>query len=673
MTESAALAQSNPPLNPLQAEAVHHTEGPMLVAAGPGSGKTRVITHRVVKIMQEGRTNPRQIMAVTFTNRAAREMLTRVRAMTKKEEPEPEIRTFHSWGARFLRREGEAVGLPRTYSIFDGEDQLKAIKACLKDLGITGVRPRDVLKAISDAKSTLVTLEDAEKNWERLQREYYSSNDEMKAYDLENTEIIDDEIFIAAYRAYETLLKKNWAADFDDLILLPAIILGTNEVTRRQYQDTYRYVMVDECQDINPAQYQLADLLVREHRNICMVGDPDQAIYSWRCATPENIDKFLSDYSDARIVALGENYRSTKRIVTATKNLISRNRRRVPNELFTNNGDGETPEIRHVKTEDEEAEAIAEEISRMRNEGGLLAQNAVLYRTNAASRPLEEAFNRIGIRYKILGGTHFYRRREVKDILAYLQVMQNAADENSLDRIMNVPARGVGEKSKALLARWASERGRTLYEASVAVATKTGQPPNLPAAAIRGITSLVTLIERLKENLDTNSLGEIVWTIIDKTGMSDHVQKGDKAEERWENVMSLYRTITERAPGPARNTVETFLEDAGLTAQVEEDGSPGDAATLSTIHQSKGLEFDNVFLIGLEEDNLPHKRAKQSPEELEEERRLCYVAGTRARKNLFLSRAVEGRGYNFNSDREWNWNSKPSRFIYEMLPEGERE
>ena len=618
-------------LNPAQREAVEHVDGPLLIVAGPGSGKTRVITHRIAYLVQEYGVTPYSILAMTFTNKAAREMRDRLNRLVGPHSDALTVGTFHSFCARLLRREGERVGLPRNYSIFDDDDQMAAIRHCLEEADYDPKRypPRAVLATISKAKSV---LQDSQTMAQHAVGDYF------------------EEVCARVYRHYEELLARNGAADFDDLLLRTAQLFREFPEVLQAYQHRYNYLMVDEFQDTNIAQYRISQMLARAHQNFCVVGDPDQSIYSWRSADVRNILNFKSDNPRARVISLGQNYRSTSNILNAAKGLISSNGQRLDNDLFTENTVGLPVQLHEAYTDDEEADSVIAEIGRLSREQGFkLGDCAVLYRVNAQSRALEEACLSQGMKYRLVGGTRFYQRKEIKDLAAYLRLLYNPQDDVNLSRIINVPPRGIGAKSIQQLGEWAAYRESSMYEGmreiAASHAARQSCPAPLATRAVSSVARFVETIDRLMTLSQEVEVVKLVDLVLEESGLRKHIQDSDdRPEERWENVLAFRALAQEFNAETPPDGLGSLLERTALVSQVDEYEEAEDSLTLITLHQAKGLEFPVVFIVGLEEGLLPHSRSMDSEAQLEEERRLCYVGMTRAQQRLYLLRAFR-RGF----------------------------
>ena len=623
MTPSADILEG---LNQAQREAVEHIDGPLLIIAGPGSGKTRVITHRIAYLVRVCRVSPFRILAMTFTNKAAREMKDRMERLVPGRGESLRVGTFHSFCALLLRREGERIGLPAAYSIFDADDQLGLIKQAMEmaEVNPRQVPPQGIRSVISRAKSVLR---------DSRSLAHYSQN-------------YFEEVSARVYHHYEELLARNGGVDFDDLLMRSVQLLQEHQDIREKYQERYQYLMVDEFQDTNIAQYRLAKLLTGEGENICVVGDPDQSIYSWRSADIRNILSFQNDYPRAKTISLNQNYRSTSNILEAAQGLISVNGMRLEKDLFTENGEGEAVLVHEAYDEEEEADFAIGEITRLvRQEKIKPGDCAVMYRVNAQSRALEEACMGRGVQYRLVGGVRFYQRREVKDLIAYLRLVHNPLDEVSLARVINVPSRGIGAKSISDLSRWAEQQDISLMAAmqrvESAVADRQPCPAPLTNRAAQSIARFVTMLQTLIDNSLRLPIVDLIDLVLEETGYRAYLERnGDSdAEERWENILEFRDTAQEFNAETLGEGLASMLERVSLVADVDSYEESDDSLTLITLHQAKGLEFPVVFIAGLEEGLLPHSRSMESEEELEEERRLCYVGITRAQRRLYLLRA----------------------------------
>ncbi len=637
-------------LNPRQREAVENTEGPLLILAGPGSGKTRVIAHRIAYLIIEKHVRPRRILAVTFTNKAAREMRDRVYGLVGEDlGQDMTLGTFHGVCARILRIDGEQIGIPRSFTIYDDADQIAAVKRALEDMGIDQKRiaPRAILSAISRAKSEL----QGPREFGAIVADYFQ------------------EVTSRVFTRYQEVLERNGALDFDDILLRTVQLFQEREEMLEKYAERYLYVHIDEFQDTNIAQYILAKQWASRHRNICVVGDPDQSIYTWRAADIRNILNFEHDFSDASVVILDQNYRSTQTILDSAHSVIALNKQRKEKNLWTENGPGGPIVVHEAYSEEDEAQFVADEVQRLiRQEKLAHHEIAVMYRTNAQSRPLEEALVRRGIPYRLVGGTRFYSRREIKDLLAYLRLIQNPFDSVAMMRVINVPHRGIGDRTLSELNRWASGRSIPAYAALQLIADAERDTPEGPTSAHpfqkRTAGALLRFLGMLNEMIalaKTSSLSDLVDALIDRIGYKAHLFAAPDGEERWENVQEFRAVATQYDEMKTEQALPALLEDAALVSDVDEYDEKKDAVTLITLHAAKGLEFPAVFIVGLEEGLLPHMRSLESgnPAQLEEERRLCYVGMTRAKKHLYLVRAFR---------RAFSGHNPASRFLGDIPP-----
>jgi DNA helicase-2/ATP-dependent DNA helicase PcrA len=638
METIASQAELLEGLNEVQRQAVMHGDGPVLILAGPGSGKTRVITHRIAHLVIEHRIAPWRILAVTFTNKAAREMRERTARLLGDDAASLHMGTFHSMCARWLRIDGHAIGLSPDFVIYDDADQLALMKRVLEELHVDPRRfsPRAVLSAISNAKSEMLVPEAL----------------------LSTVRGYGDEVVARAYAAYERALKAASAVDFDDLLLYAVRLFDVPEMSDK-YANRYQHVLVDEFQDTNPVQYQLARKLASKHGNITVVGDPDQSIYSWRSADVRNVQYFERDFPDCTIYLLEQNYRSTAAILEAADAVIGKNPGRHPRKLWTERQGGDLITTYDAYSDEEEGEFVAKEATRLATEGRSFGEIAVMYRTNAQSRAVEEALVRHRIPYRLIGGVRFYQRREIKDLIAYFRLAQNPRDEASLLRVINVPGRGIGDKTVDRLDEFARENGVTLWDACEGVAGGLGAAiTGRSAAAVAGF---VHIINRLQADAG-RPLPDLLDQVLTLTGYAKYLQDGgEDAEDRIENVLELRSLMSEyEEVGGEQGDLAAFLQDVALVADVDElrEGTP--AITLITLHAAKGLEYPVVFLIGLEEGVLPHIRSFDDPRQMEEERRLCYVGMTRAMDLLYLSRSY--RRFSFGQQAA----NPPSRFLNDV-------
>ena len=635
-------------LNSAQREAVETVQGPLLILAGPGSGKTRVITHRVAYLIKVCGVAPHRIIAVTFTNKAAREMKERLYQLVGQTVESIALGTFHAICAKILRIDGESVGLDRNLVIFDDDDQISIIKRVMQELEVDpkSFSPRSVLSSISAAKSQLIGVEEH----------------------TQHTQSYFDEVVHRIYQRYQVLLQDNNGVDFDDLLLKTVQLLQKNRETLEKYTSRYVHVLIDEFQDTNIAQYTLAKLLASRYRNICVVGDPDQSIYSWRYADIRNIMNFERDYSDAKVVFLEQNYRSTQTILEGAHHVISTNQQRKEKNLWTQNESGSPISMTEAYTEQEEAQVVAREIEGLiRSHEYKRGDFAVMYRTNAQSRVIEEAFLRYGIPYRLVGGTRFYQRREVKDIIAYLRLIHNPYDSVSLMRVINVPTRGIGQRTIDELTRWSQELDVPMYTALQMIATdgREGSTEKHPftARTTRSLTNFLDLLNGLIDQVEDLDVVRLVNAAVQTTGYQRYLLDGNEdGEERWENVLELRGVAGEYRDLPPEEGLATLLEGVALVSDVDELEQRADAVTLITLHQAKGLEFPVVFIVGMEEGILPHMRSFDDPGQMEEERRLAYVGMTRAMERLYLVRAFRRRLMGSSTV------NAPSRFL-QAIPE----
>jgi DNA helicase-2/ATP-dependent DNA helicase PcrA len=638
-------------LNRYQQEAVTRTEGPLLVLAGAGSGKTRVITYRIAYLLQERKIPPYAILAVTFTNKAAGEMRERVIGLTGKEGRAVWISTFHSACVRILRQHIEKLGISRHFSIFDDNDSTRVIKDVLAEMNIDAriLPPRRVSYLISRAKNALV------------------EPDHMAEQGEVHRDHLMDKI-IQAYRMYEERLRNSQALDFDDLLFFTWRIFDEKPEVLKSYENLLHYILVDEYQDTNHAQYQIIRQLSAKHRNLCVVGDDDQSIYRWRGADITNILDFEKDFPEAQVVTLGENYRSTANILSAASCLIANNTGRKEKELNAVRPDGQKVSAYAAMDEREEGDFIAATILELiRHESFAHRDFAVFYRINAQSRAIEDTFLRMNLPYTIVGGVRFYDRKEIRDIISYLRLILNPADWGSFERIVNAPARGVGKTSleKIRKAGW----GSLSPEEAVQAALKSGA---VKGKAARGAGDLLEALVILREKLSLGiPLDEFVVAVFDETGYLSalQAQATDEARNRVENLHEFLVVVDDflssELTGEMNSTeiLAAFLDQISLVSDIDNLTDEGSSVTLMTLHTAKGLEFPVVFVAGMEEDLLPHYRAQGEPAEMEEERRLCYVGMTRAKERLFLTMARRRRLFGQYD------NTSPSRFFTELPPE----
>jgi DNA helicase-2/ATP-dependent DNA helicase PcrA len=650
-TESPLFAD----LNPTQREAVAATEGPVLVVAGAGSGKTRVLTFRIAHLIRDLRVAPDSILAITFTNKAANEMKERVGQLVGGVVKSMWVSTFHSSCVRILRREASRLGYRSAFTIYDEADSLRLIRMVIKDLDLDSKRfPEKAMKAvISNAKNELIDFESFADQGDGFYHEQVAD----------------------VYRLYQQRLVEASAMDFDDLLMVTVELFAAFPDVLAHYQQRFRYVLVDEYQDTNRAQYTLVKQLTATHRNLCVVGDSDQSIYKFRGADIRNIRDFEKDYPDARVIVLDQNYRSTETILDAANSVIANNTKRTPKHLWSDRGTG-VPIVRfEAEDEHDEAGFLVDEVEKLQADGYNLADVAVFYRTNAMSRVIEDVFVRRGIPYSVVGSVKFYDRKEVKDAVAYLKVIVNPDDEVSVKRILNEPRRGIGNTTVAHLDRFTQGHGITFFEGL----RRATEVPQLNGRAQSAVLEFVALIDRIREKADEDGVEAAIRAVLDDTGMvaGYEAERTVDAMGRVENLRELVGVASEfessnegaiigDEPFDSLDNLrklEVFLESTALVADIDEWDEGAGAATLMTLHTAKGLEFPAVFIVGMEDGVFPHMRSLGDPEELEEERRLAYVGITRAQDKLYLTSAWQRMlfgGSNYNP---------PSRFLQE-IPDG---
>jgi len=625
-------------LNKPQQQAVLHTEGPLLILAGAGSGKTRVITHRIVHLIRETGARPWNILAVTFTNKAAKEMADRVRQLLGSNDT-PLIATFHAACGRILRQDITRLGYDSSFAIYDDKDSERLLKDVLKELNLDDKRfpPAAIGARIDDCKNRGLLP------------------DEVPVGDIWNQQ------FVRIYATYQERLKRCNALDFGDMILQTVRLVELHPDVVARWQDRFRWLLVDEYQDTNPVQYRLIRLLAGEQKNLCVVGDDDQSIYSWRGADIRNILEFEKDFPGVVIIRLEQNYRSTPTILKAAASVVSRNLGRKVKTLWTENPDGEPIRYERLETDRAESRFVASEIKKLQRQGFSLSETAAFYRTNAQSRLLEEALAAEGIPYHIIGGVRFYARMEVKDILAYLRLLENQADDISLKRIINVPPRGIGPATVDRVAELAGRERISLLEAFERAVTGS----LLATGARAKVAAFVQLISRFRQQLKTLALSELVKEVLDESGYLARLKESrdDDDAERLENLAQLVSAVDEFSVANPEAVLADFLEQVALVSDLErgEVGTP--SVTLMTLHAAKGLEFKAVFMVGMEERLFPHVRTLDDPDGMEEERRLCYVGMTRARERLYLLNTR--RRMIFGQEQA----NLPSRFLKEIPSE----
>jgi DNA helicase-2/ATP-dependent DNA helicase PcrA len=627
-------------LNEPQREAVIHDEGPLLILAGAGSGKTRVLAHRIAHLVHTGRARPGEILAITFTNKAAAEMRERVESLVGPQVRAMWVMTFHSACARMLRAEGERLGYTRGFTIYDAADSMRLVKQCMDELDIDPKRftPRSVQNQISDAKNVLLDAE--------AYRQQVGSFFEQTAADV--------------YQLYESRIHSMNAMDFDDLLFRCVDLLTLFDGVRDRYANGFQHILVDEYQDTNRAQYRWLQLLTGEKRDLCVVGDDAQSIYSFRSADIRNILDFEKDFPDARVIKLEQNYRSTQTILDAANALIAHNRGQMPKHLWTDQDSGDRIKIRQLEDEHAEARFVAAEIGRLVDSGTSRDEIAVFYRTNAQSRVLEDTLVNYNIDYQVIGGTKFYERAEIKDAISYLTLLVNPADTIAFQRVVNSPRRGIGNTTQGRIVSHANTTGESVWD----VALAPEEVPGLGAAAIKAVSRFMSTMERLRERIESASVGDLIQEMLSETGYLDtlRAERTIEAQGRVENLEELVGIGREFEQGQQEDkSLEAFLERIALVADTDSLSSDEGVLTLMTLHNAKGLEYPIVFIIGMEEAVFPHMRSIEAGD-VEEERRLAYVGVTRAMRELYMtyaeSRSLFGK---------WGANVR-SRFLDE-LPE----
>ena len=640
-------------LNPQQLEAVNYDAGPCLIVAGAGTGKTKTLTTKIAKLIHDG-YSPYRILAVTFTNKAAQEMRERVEALVPGQSRNVWIHTFHSFGVRLLRQNAEKLGLTRDFAIYDESEQKRLVTLLLEQMGVKEPKKEagQIVSMISRAKDDCVSPEGLMTNATASGLDY-----RIRAAEI--------------YKRYEQELHKAGALDFGDLLVKTLQLLKEHEDVRDYYQQFFQYILVDEYQDTNHTQYLITRLLAEKHRKLCVVGDPDQSIYSWRGANIRNILEFEKDFKDAKTITLEQNYRSTKVILDASNKLISKNAKRKEKNLFTDKQRGDDIEVREAPTEGMEAVWVAQNIKALVEEGGYsLNDIAVFYRTNAQSRNFEETFRRYQIPYRLVGTVSFYNRKEIKDMLCYARLLINPDDNMSLLRVINTPARGLGKTAQERLLAYAQANGLSVYGALKAAQSV----PELTPMARRACMEFVRLVEGWRADMFVSSPTDVMHKILTTSGYEAAVKKDlaegkdPEAESRLQNLDELINAVKEYEERKEEPSLSDFLQEVSLmTGTDDSQAAEGGAVTLMTVHLAKGLEFNAVFVTGLEEGLFPINR--DDSDEMEEERRLCYVAMTRAREKLFMTYAQRRRTYGKM------YENVPSRFLFEcgLLDEEDRE
>lgn len=631
-------------LNPMQQEAVYHTEGPLLILAGAGSGKTRVLTHRIAYLIDEKGVNPWNILAITFTNKAAGEMRERVDNIVGFGSEQIWVSTFHSACVRILRRFADYLGYGRNFVIYDMDDQKSVIKEICKRLNIDTkiCKERMLLSMISSAKNEMI---------------------DAKAYALGAAGDYSKLRVADVYKEYERILLKNNAMDFDDLLMKTVEVLRSNEDARNYYQERFKYIMVDEYQDTNTVQFRLVSLLAGKYKNLCVVGDDDQSIYKFRGANIYNILNFEKEFPDAKVIKLEQNYRSTKNILEAANSVIQNNKGRKNKKLWTSNDIGDKIVFHQYQSEYDEAFQVVDEIGKTVAAGKAKYNDfAILYRTNAQSRVLEEKFVAKSIPYKIVGGVNFYQRREIKDILAYLKTIDNGQDDLSIQRIINVPKRGIGMTTLGRIIEYGQARDMNLYDALGCC----GDIPKLGRAAEK-IKGFVNMIDVFRAQSEYITLSELLQNVLEETGYIKELEaeSTEVAQGRIENIDELMNKLVAYETDTEEPTLSGFLEDVALVADIDSLDEAEDYVVLMTLHSAKGLEFPYVYMCGMEDGLFPSYMTivNDDPDEIEEERRLCYVGITRAEKRLTMTYA---RSRMVRGSTQY---SKVSRFVREIAPE----
>jgi DNA helicase-2/ATP-dependent DNA helicase PcrA len=632
-------------LNEPQRQAVLHEEGPLLVLAGAGSGKTRVLTHRIASLIRTGKARPGEILAITFTNKAAQEMRERMELLVGPRTRAMWVMTFHSANARILRAEAERLGYKRNFTIYDEADALRLIKRCAEEAEVDTKRyaPRGIRRQISDAKNQMI---------------------DAASY-AEQASTVFEEIVAEVYRLYERNIMTMNAMDFDDLLLRSVNLFELYPDVRERYANQFRQILVDEYQDTNRTQYRWLELLAEEHRNLMVVGDEDQSVYRFRGADIRNILDFQKDFPDAEVIRLEQNYRSTQPILSVANAVISHNRQRLGKNLWTDTAHGDLPVIRELEDEHSEARYVAGEIERLVEQGMSRDEIAVFYRTNAQSRVLEDTLVRYGVSYQVIGGTKFYDRAEIKDALAYLLWLINPSDAVSFGRAVNSPKRGIGDATQARILAHANTVGEEVWE----IALRPDIVPGLGTAAVKAVSRFMSTMEKLQERMDSASVPELLEETLNETGYMDALRaertiEGDGRIENLEELIGVAREYEATAEEP---TLEEFLQQIALFSEQDNLRSDEGIVTLMTIHNAKGLEFPVVFILGMEQGVFPHQRSIEAGD-VEEERRLAYVGMTRAKQKLYLTYA---RRRSLYGGTDWNL---PSQFLDEIPEElAERE
>jgi len=630
-------------LNEQQLEAVKHKDGPLLILAGAGSGKTRVITYRIAYLISEYKIKPENILAVTFTNKAADEMKHRIKLVVGSLAENILMSTFHSFGCRVLRKHAQRMGYTNSFSIFDEDDRERLVKECMHEARVSEkeMKPYKVITMIQDIKNQLMT---------------------PKQYENDFSNTIEGSAVSKIYTLYEDKLKHNNAFDFDDLIIKPIKLFKEFPDILELFRERFKYILIDEYQDINNSQYVLISLLAEKYKNICVVGDDDQSIYRFRGADITNILGFEEDYKNTKVIRLEQNYRSTKNILKAAHSVIKNNKERKDKELWSKNEDGEKIIFYYANDEGDEAEFVINEAAKMLSRTGItLKDMAVFYRTNAQSRILEDKFRRAGMPYKLIGGTQFYARMEIKDLIAYLRIVSNPYDVISFKRIINVPPRGIGDTTISKIQDYTFTNNMTLFDGLKIV----DEIADIKDSAKASLKQLYGFIKNLNEKKDTMKPSDTLKTLLVSTGYLEYWQTDTsvKAKDRVENIKELVSALAEYEDRSSEASLQDFLGQVALMTDFDKWDKDADAITLMTLHSAKGLEFDAVFIVGMDEYLFPHKNCIEEPGGIEEERRLCYVGITRAKKKLYLLSAIARRQFGTKKI------SVVSRFINEIPSE----
>ncbi len=621
-----------------QRQAVFHKDGPLLIIAGPGSGKTRVITYRIAALIRAG-VSPFNICAITFTNKAADEM--KIRTYELVNAAGVHISTFHSLCVRILREYAQEADLSSNFSIYDSKDQAKCMKDSIKSLNFdtSNFSPAKMLSAVSALKNNMKTVKMLKKESD----DYFTK------------------CLAQIYAKYQSSLRENNALDFDDLLLRTAELLKKNENVRTRLSNRFEYVLIDEYQDTNRAQYQIAKLLASEHDNICVTGDPDQSIYRWRGADIRNILDFEQDWPEAKVIKLQENFRSTPNILSLADRLISNNENRKIKKLIPTISTLKDPEFSEYEDEIEEAQGIAEKIQKLSDQGVNYNDIAIFYRVNSLSRTLEEVFIKKRIPYQVVRGVEFYSRKEIRDILAYLKVLTNPEDEIALLRIINTPTRGIGKTTIGRVRKFAEQKELNFYEAL----KKADSIPTLTKAPKSKIANFVTMIESFRKDIE-GPVAPLTERVYIEAGIMEDLQNSSDGQSAIENIEEFINAASQYDNNAEEPDLLDYLQEISLFSDADTYNESQDRVALMTLHASKGLEFDNVFIIGVEEGLLPHERSSDQQDEIEEERRLLFVGMTRTRKNLFISHS------RYRTFRGQLLRAIPSQFLYEIEPESEK-